>query len=231
VSENAKRRSEARDRRRSAAGDRTPGEPNEQTRHEDGVHQAVRTAAAAAAVGAAVGAARALATRSDDKTDTDEREDRGEHEDRGEREDTVEPQDTVEPESQAQPKPDEERAPEPERPEQVPQPQPRQRQRRPSRREAEPRQGVSTDTVRSIVDRAREQLRDLHGKDPESVTSLERIGDGWRITFEVLEVERIPSSTDVLATYVVELDDDARLLSFERVRRYSRAQADRGDGR
>jgi hypothetical protein len=82
-----------------------------------------------------------------------------------------------------------------------------------------------------MTDTAREQLRELHGKEPESVTSLERIGDGWRVTFEVLEVERIPSSTDVLATYVVELDDDAQLLSFERVRRYARAQADRGDDR
>jgi hypothetical protein len=63
------------------------------------------------------------------------------------------------------------------------------------------------------------------------VTSLERIGDGWRVTFEVLEVERIPSSTDVLATYVVEVDDDAQLLSFERVRRYARAQSDHGGDR
>jgi gas vesicle protein GvpO len=214
MSENAKRRSEARDRRRSTARQ----EAQEQTHDGDGVHQAVRTAAAAAAVGAAVGAARALASRTD-RSDSDERDDVHAH-------DVVDDEDTNEPEAQQHP---------PERePESEPEPEVRSRERqqpKPSRRPAEPRQGASSGTVRSMTDRAREQLRELHGKDPESVTSLERIGDGWRITFEVLEVERIPSSNDVLATYVVELDDDAQLLSFERVRRYARAQAERGDDR
>lgn len=226
MSENAKRRSEARNRRRSAARDRTSGEANEQAHDEDDVHQAVRAAAAAAAVGAAVGAARALAARTDGRG-----AEAHEHEDSAERDDTVEPatpsQEHADPDSDS----DQEPEPEPERERPERRPRPRSRQTEATRVRAEPRQGASTGTVRSIADRAREELRQLHGKDPESVTSLERIGDGWRITFELLEVERIPSSTDVLATYVVELDDDARLLSFERLRRYARAQADRGDGR
>jgi hypothetical protein len=61
------------------------------------------------------------------------------------------------------------------------------------------------------------------------VTALERIDGGWRITCEVVELERIPNSTDVLATYVVELDGDGELLQYERIRRYYRAQADIGD--
>jgi hypothetical protein len=190
------------------------------------MHQAVRTAAAAAAVGAAVGAARALATRSDDKTDVDEQDvvdERDDAVDQGQ-------DDSSEPEAEAQHEPEQEDEHEHDQ-EPREQPQRRQRQPQPSRRPPEPRHGASPRTVRSMTDTAREQLRELHGKEPESVTSLERIGDGWRVTFEVLEVERIPSSTDVLATYVVELDDDAQLLSFERVRRYARAQADRGDDR
>jgi hypothetical protein len=217
MTENAKRRSEARDRRRSATRGRPRDDAQEQTQEGDGVQQAVRTAAAAAAVGAAVGAARALATRVEGKTERDEHDD------------VDEPEDAGEPEPQSQQEPETEEGPEPEaEPEQPEQSRQRARPQR-TQQPPEPRHGASSRTVRSVTDSAREQLRELHGKDPESVTSLERIGDGWRITFEVLEVERIPSSTDVLATYVVELDDDAQLLSFERVRRYGRAQADRGD--
>jgi hypothetical protein len=172
----------------------------------EGMQQALRTAAAAAAAGAAVGAARALASRgADTDSDIDEHDEAGPDE-QPEADALHEQDDRVQQQTAAV----------------APQSQPKERR---------PRHGAPTETVRSIVDRAREQLRELQGSDAESVTSLERIGDGWRVTFEVLEVERIPSSTDVLATYLVELDDDAQLLSLERVRRYARAQADRGDDR
>jgi hypothetical protein len=63
---------------------------------------------------------------------------------------------------------------------------------------------------------------DLTGKPAESVTGLERADDGWTVEVEVLELERIPSTTDVLATYQVSLDDDGELLGCRRVRRYLR---------
>jgi hypothetical protein len=50
------------------------------------------------------------------------------------------------------------------------------------------------------------------------------------VTLEVVELRRIPESTDVLASYEVELDGDGNFLSFERGGRYSRSQAG-GDGR
>ncbi|HEX6788423.1 MAG TPA: gas vesicle protein GvpO [Gaiellaceae bacterium] len=227
MSENAKRRSEARDRRRSVARDRTGDSASEQTHDGDGMHQAVRSAAAAAAVGAAVGAARALATRADGKNRNDEHDDAEEPEGQSD-EDQDEGSD---PEARSPQQQEQEGEEEPGEEEADRQERPRRRQAPRSHQTPEPRHGASARTVRSMTDTAREQLRELQGKDPESVTSLERIGDAWRITFEVLEVERIPSSTDVLATYVVELDDDAQLLSFERIRRYARAQADRGDER
>jgi Gas vesicle synthesis protein GvpO len=45
----------------------------------------------------------------------------------------------------------------------------------------------------------------------------------------VVELSRIPESTDVLALYEMELDDDRNLMRYDRVRRYYRSQADRGD--
>jgi len=90
--------------------------------------------------------------------------------------------------------------------------------------------GAAPERVRSIAQRARDQLRDLVDREAEQLSSLERTGDGWRVTLEVLELARVPDSTDVLATYVVELDGDGDLVRYERLRRYYRAQSDLGDG-
>jgi Gas vesicle synthesis protein GvpO len=72
---------------------------------------------------------------------------------------------------------------------------------------------------------ARRQLAELTGRPPESVLGLRRDDDGWQVTVEVLELSRIPNSTDLLGCYVVTLDDDGELVSYERVRRYQRGQA------
>jgi hypothetical protein len=75
-----------------------------------------------------------------------------------------------------------------------------------------------------------QQVAELTGKDPEGVTGVERSQDGWLVTVDVVEDRRIPSSTDILATYEAEIDADGELLSYRRVRRYSRGLADNGDG-
>jgi hypothetical protein len=67
---------------------------------------------------------------------------------------------------------------------------------------------------------------ELLGAEPETVSAIRRNGDGWAVTFEVVEIRRIPESTDVLASYAVTLDDDGNLLDLERSRRYRRAQVD-----
>ena len=81
--------------------------------------------------------------------------------------------------------------------------------------------------ARALVERAREHLRELRGVDAESVSSIARTTKSWRIGLEVVELQRIPESTDVLATYEVELEPDGTLLGFERARRYTRSEADR----
>jgi hypothetical protein len=76
-----------------------------------------------------------------------------------------------------------------------------------------------------MVQAAREQLRQLNGSVAEAVSSFARTRDGWRVTLEVVEVRRIPETTDVLASYAVELDGDGDLMAYERVRRYQRSEA------
>ena len=45
----------------------------------------------------------------------------------------------------------------------------------------------------------------------------------------MLELERIPNTTDVLATYDVQLDDEGTLLGYKRKRRFIRGQAEIGE--
>jgi hypothetical protein len=69
---------------------------------------------------------------------------------------------------------------------------------------------------------AARQLIELTGRDVEGVTGLDRTDDGWTVQVEVVEVRRIPDTTDVLALYDVEVDRDGELVGYRRVRRYTR---------
>ena len=109
----------------------------------------------------------------------------------------------------------------------------REREPEPERdREPEP-DGAAPDQRRmSAAEAGREgleQVLELTGKDAESITGVKRSKDGWLVTVEVVEDHRIPSSTDILATYEAELDGDGELLSYHRTRRYSRGAGDDGD--
>jgi Gas vesicle synthesis protein GvpO len=79
--------------------------------------------------------------------------------------------------------------------------------------------------VRDAAQLARDYITELNGQDPVAMTSVELTDqDGWVVEFEFVEDRRIPSSSDVLALYEVELDGDGELLGFRRTRRYLRGQ-------
>lgn len=84
-------------------------------------------------------------------------------------------------------------------------------------------------TAREAVARAAHHVQDLTGGEPEGVTSLERTGDGWRVDIEVVESRRIPDSTDILAVYRVEVDEEGELVSYRRAGRYYRGRAQEGE--
>jgi len=73
---------------------------------------------------------------------------------------------------------------------------------------------------------ARNTVEDLTGFAPESVSGMQWDGENWLVTVEVCELERVPNTTDVLASYVVQLDDRGGLLGYKRDRRYQRGQAE-----
>ncbi|SOE06699.1 gas vesicle protein [Streptomyces sp. Ag109_G2-15] len=74
---------------------------------------------------------------------------------------------------------------------------------------------------------AAEQLEELLGRAPESVSAIKPTEEGWEADVEVLELERVPETTSVLGTYHVTLDEEGDLLAYERIRRYTRGQIDR----
>jgi hypothetical protein len=76
------------------------------------------------------------------------------------------------------------------------------------------------------VRRAVDEFSSLTRKDAEAVTGVRSEGDGWSVLVDVVELERIPSSTDVLATYRVDIDSSGQLQGYERLRRYNRGATD-----
>jgi hypothetical protein len=77
----------------------------------------------------------------------------------------------------------------------------------------------------AVARRARAELAGLLGREPESVVSLDRTDDGWRVGVEVLELRRVPDTADVLAEYEVDVDEQGALVGYRRTRRYARGQA------
>jgi Gas vesicle synthesis protein GvpO len=81
--------------------------------------------------------------------------------------------------------------------------------------------------VGTAMQRAAEQLAQMLQREPSSVSALKATDDGWSADVEVTEIEKVPDTASVMATYRVSLDAQGRLLGYERVRRYAKGQIDR----
>ncbi|MFD5966910.1 gas vesicle protein [Streptomyces sp. NPDC058783] len=92
----------------------------------------------------------------------------------------------------------------------------------PSHSPQEPRRPKPMEVLRE----ARAQLAELTGMTPESVSSFEQTDEGWALEVEVLELERVPDTMSLMASYQVELDAEGQLTGYRRVRRYERGRSD-----
>jgi hypothetical protein len=72
---------------------------------------------------------------------------------------------------------------------------------------------------------AKQELSDITGLEPDTVSGVRREEDGWHVTVEMINLERIPPATDVLDTYEVILSEDGDLMSYYRIKRYYRGEA------
>ncbi len=77
-----------------------------------------------------------------------------------------------------------------------------------------------------MVRGALEQFAGLTRLEPVAATGVRREGDGWSVLVDVVELERIPATTSVMATYRVDVDDTGALSGYERLRRFNRGSVD-----
>ena len=77
-----------------------------------------------------------------------------------------------------------------------------------------------------IVRRAIEQVAELTGRPIEGVLGVERDDGAWVVTLEVVELRRVPDSTDVLGSYNVSVDERGELQGYRRTARYYRSQVE-----
>ena len=91
----------------------------------------------------------------------------------------------------------------------------------------DPSAGDRRDGAGAVVRSALAQFHDVTGQPAVAATGLRREGEGWSVLVEIVELERIPDSTSVMATYRVDLDAQGDLTGFERLRRYTRGAVDR----
>jgi hypothetical protein len=80
--------------------------------------------------------------------------------------------------------------------------------------------------VTAALRHAKELLAELTGLEPGTVTAVDREDGGWRVTVEMLELERVPNTMDILGSYEITIGDDGKLRGYRRVRRYHRSSTE-----
>lgn len=77
-----------------------------------------------------------------------------------------------------------------------------------------------------IVERARRALDDLGGMTVDRVIGVEADEDEWRVTVEVVELRRIPNTSDILARYEVQMSKAGKFRGYRQVARRLRSQTE-----
>lgn len=74
--------------------------------------------------------------------------------------------------------------------------------------------------------RAVDQFSELSGAQPERISGLRSVDGGWSVLVDVVDLERIPSTTSVMSTFRIDVDSSGQLTGYERLRRFHRAATD-----
>jgi hypothetical protein len=78
--------------------------------------------------------------------------------------------------------------------------------------------------VGKALGQAKQLLAELTGLKPGTITAVDLDEDGTvKVTMEMVELERVPNTMDVLGSYEVVLGKDGQLRGYRRVRRYHRS--------
>lgn len=104
--------------------------------------------------------------------------------------------------------------------------------RKPQTPQKRPQQGGDPPELSApeAAEAALDEIAKLTGRDTVGATSVEPTDDGWRVEIEVVEERRIPSTSDLMALYQVDLDLGGELLAYRRTQRYARGRGGLGNG-
>jgi len=72
--------------------------------------------------------------------------------------------------------------------------------------------------MKNLAERAKEQLAEVTGFSPVAAVGGFKDEKGWHISVDMLEMARLPESTDIIGTYVVSLDPEGNMVKFEKKR-------------
>lgn len=88
--------------------------------------------------------------------------------------------------------------------------------------------GGGVDGVRSAVEAAQNGFGALNDSEVDSIVGVSNDEGDWTVRLRVVEMRRIPPSSDIVATFDVTVDgDDGELKSFEQVARSRRDEVER----
>jgi len=76
-----------------------------------------------------------------------------------------------------------------------------------------------------LAERAKEQLAQVTGFTPVAVVGSYKDEEGWHVSVDVLEMARLPESTDVVGTYVAVLDENGDMVKFDKMRSRLRGES------
>ncbi len=70
--------------------------------------------------------------------------------------------------------------------------------------------------IHQLIEIAREELSKVTGLELSTTLGASKDERGWRISMEMIEKHSIPDQMDILAVYDVILDDDGKIVEFNR---------------
>lgn len=76
---------------------------------------------------------------------------------------------------------------------------------------------ISEGDISKITTNARKELSTLTGLEPSNVVGVNKDGEEWVVTLEMIEKKSIPDSMDILGAYEVRLNTEGELVNFIRL--------------
>ena len=86
---------------------------------------------------------------------------------------------------------------------------------------SEPRETAPMNPVQ-VIAQAKQMLTEITGLTAETVSRFKANEGGYSLAIEIVEMKTLQGSSDVLATYEVQLDQQGMLVDYQRIRRYCR---------